>query len=182
MKSGGKYYEALKRLECFNYLELYVDDNKLDEAYDLLLDKSIYTTPLTYYLIDERNAAYKYGKRIGSTQRDEPLDYLTCVPKGYMYEFDENDLYDGKPYYVYIRRKEITEIKDYAFQNCSITELHIPKRINKIGDSALCLKKGKIYYEGTKSEFIEKFLGKSKCFLGANGQELICSDGTIEFK
>jgi hypothetical protein len=32
---------------------------------------------------------------------------------------------------------------------------------------------------GNKQEFIDKFLGKSKCFMGTQEQVIICSDGKI---
>ena len=48
-----------------------------------------------------------------------------------------------------------------------------------IGDSALCMNGGQIYYEGTKQEFLNLILGKSKCFVGTRTQTVICSDGEI---
>ena len=76
----------------------------------------------------------------------------------------------------------IKEIKKGAFSYCRIKALIISKNIEVIGESALCLGSGEIRYEGTKQEFIDKFLGKSNCFLRTRGQRLICADGEIEIK
>ena len=53
-------------------------------------------------------------------------------------------------------------------------------KVKYIGDGALSLNEGEIVYEGTKQEFISKFLGKSKCFLRSHNQQTItCFDGEI---
>ena len=102
--------------------------------------------------------------------QDDPLYYMSYVPENYLYECDDTHLA------VSVYKKEI---KDYAFCYCSIDALYISKDVEKIGDRALCLNKGQIVYQGTKQEFIDKFLGKSSCFSGTNGQAIQCADGGI---
>ena len=53
-------------------------------------------------------------------------------------------------------------------------------KVKYIGDGALSLNAGEIVYEGTKEEFIAKFLGKTKCFERSNRQQIIsCTNGEL---
>ena len=163
---GGQYYKNLSKWNHFEDVLHYMADEDLEEAYRLARGDSNSQMPrdLTLYIIYESS---------GCVLHDDPLDYMEYVPEYFLYECDDKNLY------FYISQKEI---KSHAFCYCSIKGLCISKNVEKIGESALRLNSGEIRYEGTKQEFIDKFFGKSCCFLGTNGQILKCSDGDLEIK
>lgn len=154
-------------MEMDNEFELilyYVNNNMLKEAYNLINEQESQTaSKLTSYLIHEYHAPFK----------SDPLSYLEYVPKYYLYETVDESLS--------VRVHEgIEEIRDWAFAFCRIKKLFISNKVKHIGDGALSLNEGEIVYEGTKHEFIGKFLGKSKCFLRSHkSQIIICTDGEI---
>ena len=150
-----------KDLELILY---YVNNDRIEEAYNLINEQeSQKASKLTAYLIHEYHAPFKF----------EPLSRLEYVPKYYLYEAVDENLF------VYVH-EGIEEIKDWAFAFCRIKKLLISNKVKYIGDGALSLNEGEIVYEGTKQEFISKFLGKSKCFLRSHKQQTItCSDGEI---
>ena len=66
---------------------------------------------------------------------------------------------------------------------CKIKKLIISNKVSYIGDGALSLNAGEIIYQGTKDEFIRKFLGKSKCFMRSNySHVIICADGELRIE
>jgi hypothetical protein len=163
MNKGGNHYEKLSSCKDFAGISFYLDREEFEKAYEVANKNGIWwPCELTLYLIKEHGEVFHY----------DPLYYLNRVPQNYLYEAYEPDLVVLIPY-------SCTEIADNAFRYASIKRLIIPKSIEKIGESALCLNKGTIEYEGTKEEFIRKFLGKSNCFLKTTGKTLICSDGEI---
>ncbi len=164
----GKYYKQLSKVLKVEdlgllkyYIENYEKDNNLEKAYSLVKNNP---ANLTMFFLKE------YG-----VFKLEPLHHFEYVPEKYLYEIKDESI-------VIYLHPGIKEIRDNAFRYCSIKKLIISKEIEKIGDSALCLNSGEIEYEGTKQEFIDKFLGKSKCFLGTSGQQIICSDGILQIK
>lgn len=163
MEPGGKHYNKLLEHKDFKLIEYYVDKKDFESAYKIANSSGNQTArELTLYCL------YEYG-----VFRLEPLYHMDYVPENYLYEAVEENLtvyvYDG-----------IEEIKDRAFAFCKIKKLIISNKVKKIGDGALSLNAGEIHYEGTKQEFIGKFLGKSKCFLRSNkSQTVICSDGEL---
>ena len=164
IRKGGPYYENLLRWPNFEKIAYYVERENLIEAYRIAGEKGNNQLPhlLTLYLIHEHDPIFRY----------DPLGYMNFVPENYLYEVCEDDLV------VYVA-PHIEEIKDNAFRYCKIKKLIISKGVKIIGDSALCMNGGEIYYEGTKQEFLNLILGKSKCFVGTRTQTVICSDGEI---
>lgn len=160
------HLEYLKSYSCYNLISYYVDKEDFSEAYRVANEQGGNQLPreLTLYFYKESGVFYT-----------DPLVHLDYVPKNYLYEAIDNELtVSVNP------RNE--EIQDFAFMYASIKRIVIPKTVKKIGVSALRLNSGEIVYEGTKQEFIDKFLGKSLCFAGTYGQIVKCSDGDIEIK
>lgn len=155
---NGSYYEQLSKYSHFEECLCYVKYDDLAEAYKLAGKYGGNQMPrdLTLYIIYEL--------------QEDPLYYMSYVPENYLYECDDAHLA------VSVYKKEI---KDNAFCYCSIGLLYISKDVEKIGDHALRLNKGQIVYQGTKQEFIDKFLGKSCCCSGTSGQVIQCADGDI---
>ena len=118
---------------------------------------------LTLYLLKEHREVF----------HTNPLSHLEYVPENYLNEAVQEDLF------IYVHG-EIEEIRDWAFAFCKIKKLLISNKVKRIGDGALSLSSGEIVYEGTKEEFIAKFLGKTKCFERSNRkQTIICSNGEL---
>lgn len=153
--------EMDKDVELISY---YVNNDRIEDAYNVLNEKeSQMASKLTLYLIHKKDAPFTFN----------PLSHLEYVPKYYLYEAVDENLF------VYVH-EGIEEIKDWAFAFCRIKKLLISNKVKYIGDGALSLNEGEIVYEGTKQEFISKFLGKSKCFLRSHNQQTItCFDGEI---
>ena len=163
MNKSENHYKKLSVCKDLAGISFYLEQGKFENAYALANKSGIWCPcELTLYLIKEHGEVFHY----------DPLYYLARVPQNYLYEAYEPDL-------VVLIPDTCTEIADNAFRYASIKKLIIPKSIEKIGESALCLNKGTIEYEGTKEEFVSKFLGKSNCFLKTIGQTLICSNGEI---
>lgn len=166
MQTGGPFFERLSSYALFTKCKVYIEEGDFETAYEIANESGTQMPrDLTLYLL----------KEYGEVFHCDPLHHLDFVPKNYLYEAVDKDL----TICLYPR---IKEIKENAFRYCSIKKLIIPSSIEKIGDSALCLRDGEIVYEGTKEEFISKFLGKSKCFYKTVGQRLTCNDGVIEIK
>ena len=163
MRNGGKHYQNLSTISNFSLLAYYVEKEDFKRAYEIAGERENNQMPreLTLYLLKEH----------GVSQTD-PLHNLDFVPNNYLYEACEKDLF------IYIP-ENIESIGDNAFRYCSLKKLLIHKNIKKIGKSALCLNSGTLEYEGTKEEFVSKFLGKSECFVGASALCLKCSDGDM---
>ena len=163
MNNGGVHYKNLSMMEDFSLLSYYVDSGKVEEAYELVNEKGKQMArELTLYFLKE------YG-----VFHPNPLIHLNYVPENYLYEVVAEDLciyvHDG-----------IEEIRDWAFAFCKIKKLIISNKVKYIGDGALSLNAGEIVYEGTKQEFISNFLGKSRCFMRSNRQQVItCDDGEM---
>ena len=165
MKVGGKHYEYLSNCENFSLLSHYVDTNQIEEAYKIANKYgNQLARELTLYFLKEHNECFHIN----------PLDLLNYVPENYLYEALIEDLC------IYVH-EGIEEIKSWAFAYCSIKKLIISNKVKYIGEGALSLNSGEIVYEGSKQEFINKFLGKSKCFMRSNRQQsMTCSDGVLE--
>lgn len=163
MQKNKQYYDELSRWDSCNEIMDYVNNNAFDKAYDAANRNGNNQTvrALTLYLMHEH-----------SCFSCNPLDFINYVPENYLYEGVDKNLS------IYVR-DGIEEIRDNAFAYCSIKTLIISKSVKFIGKNALCLNDGEIHYEGTKQEFISKFLGKSMCFLRSKAQRVICSDGDI---
>lgn len=163
-QNKGFYFSALSKYTCCKECLNCVDNKEIEKAYNLANETgNQMARGLTMYLLKEYGV-FKY----------DPLFDLEYVPQNYLYEANDETLC------IYINQN-IKEIKDKAFAYCKIKHLRISKTVEKIGDSALCLNDGEIIYEGTKEEFISRFLGKSKCFVGTHKNQLIrCLDGIIE--
>ena len=165
MKAGGKHYEYLSICENFTLLSRYVDTNQIEEAYKIANKYgNQLARELTLYFLKEHNEVF----------HTNPLESLHYVPENYLYEaIDENlcvYVHDG-----------IEEIWDWAFAFCKIKKVIISNKVKYIGDGALSLNAGEIVYKGSKQEFINKFLGKSKCFMRSNRKQTICcTDGVLE--
>ena len=163
MNSGGEHYKKLSMIANFSRLSYYVDNDKIQEAYELVNERgNQMARELTLYFLKEYGVFHL-----------NPLIHLNYVPENYLYEGLAEDLciyvHDG-----------IEEIRDWAFAFCKIKKLIISNKVEYIGDGALSLNAGEIVYEGTKQEFISKFLGKSRCFIRSNRQQVItCDDGEI---
>lgn len=164
MQKGGPFFEKLSKYALYNKCKVYIEKEDFGKAYEIANESGTQMPrDLTLYLLKEHGEGFPYN----------PLSNLDFVPKNYLYEaVDRGLVVDLYP--------NIKEIKDNAFRYCSIKLLTIPSSVEKIGDSALCLNEGEIVYEGTREEFVSKFLGKSKCFYKTIGQRLICNDGVIE--
>lgn len=164
MDIGGEHYKDLSKHEKFSLISYYVDNNRIEEAYEVANEKGNQIAgKLTLYLVHEHRAPFRY----------DPLDSLNYVPENYLYETIDEDLF------VYVH-EGIEEIRDWAFAFCRIKKLLISNKVKYISDGALSLNAGEIVYEGTKQEFIGKFLGKSRCFLRSHKQQTItCSDGEL---
>ena len=160
------HLERLKSSSCYNLISYYVDKNDFSEAYRVANEKGGNQLPreLTLYLYKESGVFYT-----------DPLYYMDYVPSNYLYEALDGELVVNIP-------SSVEEIQDFAFMYASIKQLIIPKGVKRIGESALRLNSGEIVYEGTKQDFIERFLGKSLCFKGTAGQIVICLDGDIVIK
>lgn len=147
MEPGRKHYNKLFEHKEFATIEHYVDKNELESAYKVANSSGNQTArELTLYCL------YEYG-----VFKLDPLNHMDYVPENYLYEADEENLSIYVP-------GGIEEIKDWAFAFCKIKKLIISNKVTKIGDGALSLNVGEIHYEGTKQEFIGKFLRKTKCF------------------
>ena len=165
MREGGKHYEWIKNdQKRGSLIEYYVDNNQIEEAYKVANEYGYQMArELTLYLLKEHGEVFHIN----------PLSQLEYVPENYLYEAVDEDLciyvHDG-----------IEEIKDWAFAFCEIKKLLISNKVKRIGDGALSLNAGEIVYEGTKEEFIAKFLGKTKCFERSNRQQIItCTNGEL---
>ena len=164
MRKGGEHYEYISRDKRFSLIEDYVDSNQIEKAYEVANEYgNQMARELTLYLLKEHLEVFHV----------EPLSHLSYVPENYLYEAVDEDLC------VYIH-DGIKEIRDWAFAFCKIKKLIISNKVERIGDGALSLNAGEIEYEGTKEEFIAKFLGKTKCFERSNRkQTIICSNGEL---
>ena len=165
MRKGGEHYEYISRDKRFSLIEYYVDKGEIEEAYKVANEyDNQMAREITLYLLKEHLEVFHV----------EPLNHLKYVPENYLYEaFDETLC-------VYVD-DEINEIKDGAFAFCKIKKLIISNKVERIGDGALSLNAGEIEYQGTKEEFIAKFLGKTKCFQGTHRQQkIICTNGELE--
>ena len=161
INEGGIYYNRLTKYENFKAIINYIESDDLETAYQISNQSgNQMTCALTMYLLKEHGIVFRY----------EPLYNLEYVPENYLYEANDETLN------IFV---DLKEIKQNAFRYCRINKLTISQNVEIIGDSALCLNKGKIEYMGNKQEFIDKFLGKSKCFMGTQEQVIICSDGKI---
>lgn len=163
MEPGGNHYNELLKHKDFKLIEYYADKNDFESAYKVANSSGNQTArELTLYCL------YEYG-----VFHMEPLSDMNYVPENYLYEAVEENL-------TIHLLDNIEEIKDWAFAFCKIKKLVISNKVKKIGDGALSLNAGEIRYQGTKQEFIGKFLGKSKCFLRSNrAQTVICLDGDL---
>ena len=163
MNIAGEHYNYLEQHEKFALLAYFIDNNKIEEAYEVVNEKgNQMARELTMYFLKEYGVFYL-----------NPLDYLNYVPENYLYEAVDENLC------VYVNDK-IEEIKDWAFAFCRIRKLIISNKVKHIGDGALSLNAGEIEYQGTKEAFIGQFLGKSKCFLRTSRQQVIhCEDGEL---
>jgi len=168
----GKWYcEFIKLKDIlnekdFNMLCYFIEEDEISDAYKIVNKFApSFTSVLTMYLIKEHFSPFKFN----------PLHNMEYVPELFLYEaFAEDE--------VVCVNDSISEIKDNAFAFCKLKRLIISKSVQYIGDNALCINAGEIYYEGTKQDFIDKFLGKSKCFARTRGQVINCTDGEIEIK
>ena len=166
IKEGGYHFEKLSLYDNFGLCKHYITKDDLVEAYNLANEKgNQMPRELTMYLIKEHG--YPFGYQIFS--------HIDFVPKNFLYEAQDEQLVINIP-------ENVKEIQDFAFSYCSIKKVVIPNTVEKIGDNALCLNSGEICYLGTKQEFIDKFLGKSKCFAKTKGQQVVCNNGIIEIK
>ena len=165
MRAGGKHYECLSVCENFALLSRYVDTNQIEEAYKIANKYgNQLARELTLYFLKEHNEGFHIN----------PLDLLNYVPENYLYEALIEDLC------IYVH-EGIGEIKSWAFGYCTIKKLIISNKVKYIREGALSLNSGEIVYEGSKQEFINKFLSKGKCFMCSNRQQSItCSDGVLE--
>lgn len=164
MKIGGEHYNYIANdKKRFSLIEYYVDKNEIGKAYEVANEYgNQMARELTLYCFKEYGVFHL-----------NPLNHLSYVPENYLYEGLAEDLciyvHDG-----------IEEIRDWAFASCRMRKLIISKNVKVIGDGALSLNSGEIEYEGTKDEFIGKFLGKSKCFLRSHREQVIhCKDGEL---
>lgn len=164
MRKGGKHYEYISWDKRFSLIEYYVDSNQIEKAYEVANEcGNQMARELTLYLLKEHLEVFHV----------EPLRHLSYVPENYLYEAVDESLC------VYVH-SGIEEIKDGAFAFCKIKKLIISNKVEYIGDGALLLNAGEIEYEGTKEEFIAKFMGKTKCFERSNRkQTIICSNGEL---
>lgn len=164
MRKGGEHYEYISRDKRFSLIEYYVDSNQIEKAYEVANEYgNQMARELTLYLLKEHLEVFHV----------EPLTFLDYVPQNYLYEAVAEDLC------VYVH-DGIKEIKDRAFAFCKINKLIISNKVEYIGDGALSLNAGEIEYEGTKEEFVAKFMGKTKCFERSNRkQTIICSNGEL---
>lgn len=164
MRKGGEHYEYISRDKRFSLIEYYVDSNQIEKAYEVANEYgNQMARELTLYLLKEN----------GEVFHTNPLSHLENVPENFLYECVDEDLC------VYVH-DEIKEIKDGAFAFCKIKKLIISNKVERVGDGALSLNAGEIEYQGTKEEFIAKFLGKTKCFQGTHRQQkIICTNGEL---
>ena len=160
------HLDYIKQSGHYDLISYYIDKSDFSEAYRVANEKGGNQLPreLTLYLYKESGVFYT-----------EPLYYMDYVPANYLYEALDGELVVNIPL-------SVEEIQDFAFMYASIKRIIVPKSVKRIGTSALRLNSGEIVYEGTKQDFIERFLGKSLCFKGTNGQFVTCSDGIIEIK
>ena len=167
MRKGGEHYEHISRDKRFSLIEYYVDNNKIEEAYQVANEYgNQMAREVTLYLLKEHLEAFHV----------EPLSSLNYVPENYLYKAVDESLS------VYVH-DGIEEIKDWAFAFCGIKKLIISNKVKYFGDGALSLNAGEIIYQGTKDEFIRKFLGKSKCFMRSNySHVIICADGELRIE
>lgn len=165
MKKGGEHYNYIANdEERLLLIEYYVDKNEIENAYKAANEYDNQTArELTMYFLKEYGGCFNLN----------PLEHLDYVPENYLYEaFDETLC-------VYVDEM-VTEIKDWAFAFCKIKKLIISNKVEHIGDGALSLNAGEIEYQGTKEEFIAKFMGKTKCFERTNRQQkIICTNGEL---
>jgi hypothetical protein len=166
MNIAGEHYNYLEQHEKFALLAYFIDNNKIEEAYEVVNEKgNQMARELTMYFLKEYGVFHL-----------NPLEYLNYVPENYLYEAVDENLC------IYVN-DTIEEIKDWAFAFCKIKKLIISNKVSYIGDGALSLNAGEIIYQGTKDEFIRKFLGKSKCFMGSNySHVIICADGELRIE
>lgn len=166
MNNSTKHLDNIKRFDCYKTIFYYIDKNDFSNAYRVANEQGGNQLPreLTMYLYRERGVFHT-----------DPLPYLDYVPKYFLYEACDAELS------VCVNPCN-EDIHDFAFAYASIKRLFIPKNVKGIGISALSLNSGEIIYEGTKQDFIDRFLGKSLCFYGTTGQVITCSDGNIEIK
>ena len=165
-KYKDKFYEWQKTTN-FDLMLTLIETEQIEEAYKLAnkIGGNQLPRDLTMYLLKVKSYPFK-------TNIFKNINY---VPENFLYEgYDENLIF-------YID-DNITEIKNNAFRYCTLKKLIIPNSVKLIGDSALCLNAGEIHYNGTKQEFIDTFLGKTKCFYKTLGQTIFCTDGNIEIK
>ena len=163
MNIGGKHYNNIEKHKKFALLAYFIDNNKVEEAYELVNEKgNQMARELTMYFLKEYGVFHL-----------NPLEYLNYVPENYLYEAVDENLC------IYVN-DAIEEIKDWAFAFCKIKKLIISNKVSYIGDGALSLNAGEIEYQGTKEEFIARFIGKTKCFERTNRQQkIICSNGEL---
>ena len=166
MNIGGEHYNYLEKHKKFALLAYFIDNQKVEEAYELANEKgNPMARELTMYFLKEYGVFHL-----------DPLSHLNYVPENYLYEAVDENLC------IYVN-DEIEEIKDWAFAFCGIKKLIISNKVKYIGDGALSLNAGEIIYQGTKDEFIRKFLGKSKCFMRSNSSHvIICADGELRIE
>ena len=152
------YLEKLKELDNFELCSYYIEQKNFEEAYKIAGGPE-----LTMYLLKETGSFHT-----------NPLKHLEYVPEYYLYEIKDEELF------VYVGEKN-KEIRDNAFAYCSIKKLLISKNVESIGENALSLNEGDIEFEGTKEEFISKFLGKSLYFSRTHrNQQIKCAIGIID--
>ncbi len=164
MRKGGEHYEYISRDKRFSLIEYYVDKNEIEKAYEIANEYgNQMAREITLYLLKEHLEVFHV----------EPLSSLDYVPENYLYGGVADDLCVSVD-------EGINEIKDWAFAFCKIKKLIISNKVEYIGDGALSLNSGEIEYQGTKEEFIAKFMGKTKCFERTNRQQtIICSNGEL---
>lgn len=169
IQKQGPFYRRLfdrfGKYDRFDEVLSFVEKDDLSQAYELAytIGQTQMPSELTMYLIKEHGNQFKY----------DPFIRLEYVPSCCLFEAVDKELE------VYIN-DGIKAIKDNAFAYCSIKKLVISKSVESLGDNSLCLNDGEICYEGTKQEFIAKFLGKTKCFYRSHREKIVnCSDGAL---
>ena len=169
IKKEGAFYSSLFNWfggrDRFDEVLYFVEHDDISRAYEVAYEigKTQMPRELTMYLMKEHCSPLKY----------DPLLHMESVPACYLFEGVDKELV------VYVN-DNIKEIKENAFAYCSIKKLIISKSVESLGDNSLCLNDGEICYEGTKQEFISKFLGKTKCFFRSHKQQSVnCSDGVL---
>ena len=165
IRKDGKFFQILSnKCKNFDLCQSYIEKDDFESAYDVIArDIESYVSTLTMCLLNEYDGVF----------RVDILNHLDSVPYKFLYEAHDKEL-------VVCLGENITEIKEKAFAYCEIKKLIIPNTIKKIGDMALSVNDCEIEYKGTKQDFINKFLGKNKCFSGIHhNQQIICTDDII---